>query len=670
MEIISNQPILNNTLKLQQPQAFQPPTDLTQEVTDLITSILVHKFDDIRETRDYGRKIVKLLKSKKWKSRHNELVTLFFDQNQLTPQLKQILKWYSHCQRQKPLRPLKKLLLTAMQFIKTTRRDEFNNLVNMGLDHWKDVELDDLEAYFDIFPIKDKIKQKALKACETEIGIRVEQLSDIKTVIDALVQNQFHDLAFELILDDKQNQKFFIDTLIKYRNNNLAAQYANCFGFNLHEFPKLLEQLKKKAIFFLAKDPWYVVEDKLKDEPNLLKYFVRVKYLNKNSTAHIGYSILWRLNPYKEKPEGYIENPLITKDSFCPAEEALDPNSSQKYIRISDFVHNLYPTWVDSTNTSSWEDIEKELLSAKVIAFDSEWKFVLTKYEEEVVSIVQVATETSAYIFDILKLSKDPKLQNLLQKIFSSQEIIKIAHSPMGDIGMISKALFGNKDSIVLNKCLDVALIYRFEYKTKSFGLSNMCKKLFGKPLSKFEQQSNWNARPLRKTQLHYAALDAIVLIQIYKIFQKSLENVDLTKYYNDQLSDEIMEILPAEELLEEAAQNEKKLNENDEEPGIEVEGEEKISKESGRPKEKATQPKSNEERKEKDQGDRKNKPKFNNNNNPEKQGSENRYQMQNEPGERNKNFRPRYKKREEKVIIGNGFQVIYVPKETNKNGS
>ena len=38
-----------------------------------------------------------------------------------------------------------------------------------------------------------------------------------------------------------------------------------------------------------------------------------------------------------------------------------------------------------------------------------------------------------------------------------------------------------------------------------------------GKQLSKYEQQSNWTLRPLRKAQVHYAALDALVCIKIYK---------------------------------------------------------------------------------------------------------------------------------------------------------
>lgn len=47
-----------------------------------------------------------------------------------------------------------------------------------------------------------------------------------------------------------------------------------------------------------------------------------------------------------------------------------------------------------------------------------------------------------------------------------------------------------------------------------------------GKPLSKGEQCSNWGKKPLRKSQLHYAALDALICIMIFKQLSEKLQNV------------------------------------------------------------------------------------------------------------------------------------------------
>lgn len=45
-----------------------------------------------------------------------------------------------------------------------------------------------------------------------------------------------------------------------------------------------------------------------------------------------------------------------------------------------------------------------------------------------------------------------------------------------------------------------------------------------GKQLSKFEQISNWSLRPLRRTQLHYGAMDAYILVKLYEEFSGVFE--------------------------------------------------------------------------------------------------------------------------------------------------
>ena len=45
--------------------------------------------------------------------------------------------------------------------------------------------------------------------------------------------------------------------------------------------------------------------------------------------------------------------------------------------------------------------------------------------------------------------------------------------------------------------------------------------------MSKGDQCSNWSKKPLRKSQLHYGALDAVICVMIYKEMVKLCEEVN-----------------------------------------------------------------------------------------------------------------------------------------------
>jgi hypothetical protein len=67
---------------------------------------------------------------------------------------------------------------------------------------------------------------------------------------------------------------------------------------------------------------------------------------------------------------------------------------------------------------------------------------------------------------------------------------------------------------------------HRNDFAKDNFSLSDTCKCYLGKPLSKINRISDWQARPLTKSQMFYASLDAHSLIGIFDalLLEKNLD--------------------------------------------------------------------------------------------------------------------------------------------------
>lgn len=131
----------------------------------------------------------------------------------------------------------------------------------------------------------------------------------------------------------------------------------------------------------------------------------------------------------------------------------------------------------------------------------------------------------------------------MLSKIFANPASTIIGFGFSSDIDQFSRKLPHMNFIKYVQNFIDAqsyfGKVFLVEQQT---GLAKVATRIFNKSICKVEQMSNWERRPLRKSQQHYGALDAYIMIDIIKFliekakadglspFQKFVKTLDNTK--------------------------------------------------------------------------------------------------------------------------------------------
>lgn len=261
------------------------------------------------------------------------------------------------------------------------------------------------------------------------------------------------------------------------------------------EFPDVSYLYKESLVKKLAeKGCWDIAEVRAKKETKLMEYLVYLAmeagYVEKVEELCQRYSL-----------EGYADS-LVPEKVFCGS-DYLD----LKKLDVEEIV------WVDETN---------ELLNAtsyieacKVIGMDCEWKPNFEKNSKpSKVSIIQIASDKIAFIFDLIKLYEDdPKvLDKCFGRIMGSSNILKLGYDIQCDLHQLTQS-YGELECF---QSYEMLLDMQKLFKEVTGGLSGLSKVILGAGLNKARRNSNWEQRPLSQNQKEYAALDAVVLVHIF----------------------------------------------------------------------------------------------------------------------------------------------------------
>lgn len=159
------------------------------------------------------------------------------------------------------------------------------------------------------------------------------------------------------------------------------------------------------------------------------------------------------------------------------------------------------------TDTDEAISIASKLIDEPILGFDTETRPSFKKGESYDVSLLQLSTEESAYLFRLNKMKFPKELAELL----ANPKIVKAGVAVRDDIKALQKLHPFKEESFC--ELQDFAK----KLNVKNFGLRALCAIFLDYRLSKRAKITNWEQTPLTDAQVQYAACDAWVGLQIYK---------------------------------------------------------------------------------------------------------------------------------------------------------
>ncbi len=180
---------------------------------------------------------------------------------------------------------------------------------------------------------------------------------------------------------------------------------------------------------------------------------------------------------------------------------------------INELPMKSYNGPIHLINTAEEADVAAgKLLKETLLGFDTETRPAFRKGESYDPSLLQLATESDVYLFQIQQCGLTP---NIL-KVLSAPDIIKAGVAIDRDIDELQAMTDFDADGFV-----ELANPAK-EAQIKNLGLRGLTAILFDFRISKKEQVSNWARKELTQSQQTYAATDAWLGRKIFLAFQEN----------------------------------------------------------------------------------------------------------------------------------------------------
>jgi ribonuclease D len=158
------------------------------------------------------------------------------------------------------------------------------------------------------------------------------------------------------------------------------------------------------------------------------------------------------------------------------------------------------------TNDQELKAAASILNSFKAFGFDTETRPSFKKGEVYKVAMLQLATETEAFVIRLHYINHFQILKN----IFENPDVLKVGVAIRDDLRQLQKIF-----QFMPENFIELQTVAK-EKNLQNMGLKGMTEEILQSTISKASKMTNWEAKELTDRQVAYAATDAWIGLKIY----------------------------------------------------------------------------------------------------------------------------------------------------------
>ncbi|KAG1683779.1 hypothetical protein DVH05_024142 [Phytophthora capsici] len=405
--------------------------------------------------------------------------------------------------------------------------------------------------------------------------VKMKHLLPADVVLEAAIKQKDFRTGDMFVKGHRENQQRFVQMLIDCNvQDKVIKKRLSLFKLKASAFPVYFERRQKATLRFFVYSKEYEQALEFVDSSEYLKW-----YACKMIIRHAGSSdpatkqFVFRAGLSEQFPE--VDTTAEDGKTFGNKDEMAPLDSC---LSLVDTIGEGNIVFVDTP--AELQACVDHLMQQSVVGFDSEWKAVHISATPEDApakcALVQLASREKAFVVDVVALYEHGRV---LAPLFTSDSVVKLGFDTKGDVKALRPFLTGGfVTDKVMSMLVDLQAVtkklptlkgtsatetkadeggdksedsndnasssagnseasgseakrkhkrsktgeHESGGKSSRLGLTAIAETYLGLPLDKRVRMSDWERRPLTQAQMHYAALDAHVLVQIfYKMQEK-----------------------------------------------------------------------------------------------------------------------------------------------------